>query len=96
MEKIKIIESQAEEIAELREKLDYAKRAVDTVYRQYYEANEKAEKLEAENIKLKDGFKEATDKLLYDYERALEVIRGAGLDFDSTIIASEYQKGAED
>ena len=35
----------------------------------------------------------AYDRLLFEFSRALEVVRGAGLEFDSEIIKPETMKG---
>ncbi len=83
MLKAEIIIAQAEEIAELRAKVK------DLEGSYYNNIQEKAtERKKAEELQ------KAYDRLLFEFSRALELIRGNGLNFESEIIEAETQKGA--
>ncbi len=84
-EEQKIILELASTIADLQRKADEAQTNLE-LWRDELHLREKAE-CEIEQLTSAHG------RLLNEFNRALEVIRGAGLDFHSNIIVSEYQEG---
>lgn len=84
-EEEKIILQLASTIADLQRKADEAQSNLE-LWRDECRSREKAEQRIKELIS-------AHGRLLAEFNRALEVIRGAGLEFQSDIIVSEYQEG---
>ncbi len=86
----KTILSLSKTIADMQEQINDGKDTLE-LWRE-----ERRQRIAAEErIKeLKAGFEDTSYMLLCEFNRALEVIRGAGLEFDSPIIASEFQKPA--
>ncbi len=82
MDKEKIILELTDALVELRA----AKKNLEELY--YLAIKDRAsERKKAEAIQ------QEYDRLLFEFSRALEVIRGEGLKFESSIIAAETQKG---
>lgn len=79
----KVIIAQAAEIAELREENKNATKQIKNYVKSMI-------KTDTENVELRT-FKL---NLLLEFERALEVIRGNNIPFESDIVVSEYTKGA--
>lgn len=82
MEKDKIIISQAKEIVELRDALSAAENKGDTFGKFWLAEKERREKAE-----------KSYDRLLFEFSRALEIIRSSGIEYKSEIIEAETQKG---
>lgn len=92
------IKCQAEEIAELTEQLmqeqrysQYKSNSCDSLNKEIEETETKIEALKSQLYAEKEHGK----MLTFEFSRALEVIRGNNLAFESPLIEAEYQSSAK-